>query len=63
MTGKTIQEITEGYLHDNECLIFKMTDGTMFLLRSGSSSSDGILSCEQIAEIPAGFCEIKLNIL
>ena len=63
MVGKTIQEAIEGLSNDNECLIFKMTDGTIFILKSGSSSGDGVLHCEELSSIPKDFREIKLHIL
>ena len=56
MTGKTIKEVIEGQMDGwDDAYILKMTDGTMYLLESGSGSSRGILSCELIDDIPEQF--------
>lgn len=56
LIGKTIQSIIEGKIDRwDEGWIVYSSDGDMFLIRGGSSSSRGILSCEQITAIPESF--------
>lgn len=49
LEGKTILEVVEGE-DDNwdQACVLKMTDGTMFYVKSGSASSMGILDIEEI---------------
>jgi hypothetical protein len=56
MKGKTILEIIQGEDDDwDDAVIIKMTDGTIYYIKSGSGSSHGMLDIKEVPEIPKTF--------
>lgn len=56
LVGKTIKSIIEGEKDNWDIAwVVHTTDGNMFIIESGSASSQGVMYCEQITEIPKDF--------